>query len=296
MTALLKRIKTKLFIASYKKSLNALEGQYTSAMRGRSLDFDDLREYSIGDEVKDIDWKASARSANPLVKQYVASRKQPVIFVVDGGKNMSAVTDSNETKRDIAISTVGVLGYLAVRHSDSVGLVIGHKQENKRLPNRETESHLERILQAIQFSQEEPAESDIVSQLKYIQKNVKNRTLLVIVADEVPLVPEINTLLKRIQAQHEVLWISIGDGDPLSQVPIGKGIVEDISSGNTIPDYIRMNKKLKEKFLFQETVRKSSIEELVVKAGISHTTIGSEQQVVSKLLKLLERRLHGRRR
>jgi uncharacterized protein (DUF58 family) len=296
MSSLINRVKTKLFIASYKKSLHALDGQYVSAMRGRSMDFDDLREYTSGDEVKDIDWKASARSATPLVKQYIANRKQPVLFVTDGSKSMQAVTESNETKKDLVISIVGVLGYLAIRHSDSVGLLTTQKETMLRIPNKETETHLERILQAINYSVEHPSSSSFIDTLKYIQNTVKNRTLLVIVADETPVTQEMESLLKRLHAQHEVLWVSVGDGDPLSQVPVGKGTVEDILTGAYIPDYIRLNKKLKDRFKKREAERKENINNVLNRIDISHTTIGSQKIVIPRIISLLERRIRERRR
>ncbi|MDN6021363.1 MAG: DUF58 domain-containing protein, partial [Acidipropionibacterium jensenii] len=80
--ALLTKIKANLTIATRRRVPGLLEGQYASTVTGRSLDFSDLREYVLGDDVKDFDWKATARHVTPLVKRYVADRKRTVLLTV----------------------------------------------------------------------------------------------------------------------------------------------------------------------------------------------------------------------
>ena len=95
-------------IHAHRKTIELLEGEYSSIHHGRSHDFDDLREYAPGDEVKDIDWKATARSTVPLIKRYIASRQHNIVFIVDTGRGMAAVAESGEPKKEIAIQAVGV--------------------------------------------------------------------------------------------------------------------------------------------------------------------------------------------
>lgn len=298
MVMLLKRIKTKMYIASHKKALHALEGEYTSLMRGRSMDFEDLRNYADGDDVKDIDWKASARHQTPLVKQYIANRKQPVLFVVDSGRNMNAVTESGDTKKDLALTIVGVLGYLAIRHSDTVSLIVGDENYTNQFQARESETHLERLLQIINSKTTlDSGSSNIEKQLTYVQRNVKNRSLLVIVADEMPLREEVDILMKKLQAKHEVLWVSLTDGNPLELVGSeSTSLVEDIGTGEYIPDFIRKNKKLKETFINQEEQRKYKTTFLLNRLGVSNTSVTKDDEIIYKLLLLLERRMNGKRK
>jgi uncharacterized protein (DUF58 family) len=296
MTTLLKRVKSKLYIASYRKSLHALEGEYVSAMRGRSMDFDDLREYEIGDEIKDIDWKASARSATPLVKQYIATRKQPILFVVDSGRNMSAVSAAGEEKKNIIISIVGTLGFLAIKHSDSVGLIMANAEAKHHIPQRETETHLERILQNINnnISYESP-KSNLFSQLDYLYKNVKTRNLVVVITDEAKRTQETDFLLKRLRVKHEVLWIIIGDGNPLAQDSAKDIIVRDINDDTDIPDFMRLNKTLVNKYAQREKDYRTDTNLYFRDLNISHIFISSEKEVVSRMLQLLQRRFRGKR-
>ena len=123
MAALLPRVKSRLFIHANRRSTNLLEGEYAAITAGRSLDFDDLREYVPGDEVDDIDWKATARTGSPLVKRYKQTRRQDVILAVDTGRGMAAASQGGSPKRDVAILIAGALGYLSLRHGDAVGLI-----------------------------------------------------------------------------------------------------------------------------------------------------------------------------
>ena len=82
------KVKASISIQTRKKTTNLLEGMYNSIYKGKSMNFQDLREYVVGDNIKDIDWKASARSDKILIKQFIAEKKHNVLFIIDSGKKM----------------------------------------------------------------------------------------------------------------------------------------------------------------------------------------------------------------
>src|SRR5688572_7937994 len=123
--SLLGKVQARLAVRARKPSADVMEGEHGSIHRGRSMDFDDLREYAVGDDVKDIDWKATARAGRPLVKRYVATRRHAVLLVVDTGRSMAALAAPGSDKRDVAVLAAGVIGQIAMTHGDSVGLVAG---------------------------------------------------------------------------------------------------------------------------------------------------------------------------
>ena len=123
------KIKANMSIVSSKKTTNLLEGTYKSVYIGKSMNFENLREYVINDEIKDIDWKSSG-SGKLLVKQFVALRKHNIMFVMDRSTSMNANTDSLELKKDIALYSAGTLGYLAIKNGDYVGML---SYENKKV-------------------------------------------------------------------------------------------------------------------------------------------------------------------
>ncbi|WP_285245296.1 DUF58 domain-containing protein [Pseudarthrobacter sp. fls2-241-R2A-127] len=214
MASLLQRVKSKMAIFAHRKARGMLDGEYGSVFRGRSLDFDDLRAYVPGDEVRDIDWKASARHGSPLIRRYVAVRRQTVLLVTDTGRNMAAEARSGEAKKDIAILALGVLGYLAHRHGDVVGLVCGDSATTRSLPAKRGEEHLERLLRHVDaHTRLDGPPSRLQDQLQHVARNVKGRHLLFVVADELPADAATGQLLRRLRAQHEILWLTVRDAD-----------------------------------------------------------------------------------
>jgi uncharacterized protein (DUF58 family) len=214
MTSLLQRVKSKMSIFAHRKARGMLDGEYGSVFRGRSLDFDDLRAYVPGDEVRDIDWKASARHGSPLIKRYVAVRRQTLMLVADTGRNMAAESRGGETKKDIAVMALGVMGYLAHRHGDVVGLVSGDARGSRTHPAKAGEAHLERLLQEVESRTSlDSGPSRLEVQLQHVARTVKGRKLLFVVADELAAAPGLEELLRRLRAQHEILWLTVQDAE-----------------------------------------------------------------------------------
>ena len=96
MGSLLRKVRMRTTIHAHRKVRSVLDGEYGSVHKGRSMDFDDLREYVPGDDIKDLDWKASARHGRPLIKRYIATRQHAVLLVVDTGCTMAALSDAAE--------------------------------------------------------------------------------------------------------------------------------------------------------------------------------------------------------
>ena len=197
MVALLPRVKSRLFIHANRRSTNLLEGEYAAITSGRSLDFDDLREYVPGDEVDDIDWKATARTGNPLVKRYKQTRRQDVIFAIDTGRGMAAASQSGAPKRDVAIQIAGALGYLSLRHGDAVALVTraGGRIQHRR--SRASEAYLETLLRVVESQTRLDADpSDPYELCSYLLRGIPNRSIVVIIGDDVEPAPDIDEALR----------------------------------------------------------------------------------------------------
>lgn len=120
----LSRIRSFISLYSSKVSTNILDGEFRSIYKGRSLDFDELREYVTGDNVRDVDWKASSRTGKLLVRRYVAEKRHNVLFVVDSGRRMTADTSAGEPKSAVAVDTLGVIAYLVNQGSDEYALLM----------------------------------------------------------------------------------------------------------------------------------------------------------------------------
>lgn len=291
------KIRTKLYLPSFKRATHVLEGEYAALTRGRSMDFDDLREYTVGDEIKDIDWKASSRSLTPLVKRYNSNRKHPVTFLVDTGRSMEAITNSNEVKKTLASEVVGILGYIAINHSDTLGFFYGDASKTNRLPYKETETHLNRALSAIWNSTTIASDvTNLTNLLHYGAKGLKQRGITIIVTSEVNLSEADSTYLKRILATQEVFWVTISDANPLEfSVNDRNTVIQDIETLDIIPDFIRNNKEMRNIFNQRESTRVSGFNSYLAKLNVNHVDISTSDSVIPSLIQLLERSARGRK-
>ena len=293
MTSLLQRVKSNMAIFAHRKARGMLDGEYSSVFRGRSLDFDDLRAYIPGDEVRDIDWKASARHGSPLVKRYVAVRRRTVVLVADTGRNMAAAARSGETKKDIAIMALGVIGYLAHRHGDVVGLVCGDSSGTTALPAKGGEAHLERLLRQVDSAATlDAAASRIEDQLDHVVRTVKGRNLLFVVADEVAASPAILQLLRRVRAQHEVLWLTVRDAE-LAQalLPPDQAAPDSysVSGGYPLLAHLARDPAVAAAYANAVADRDDGRKAMLRQAGITEGEVAGSQGVMTALFALLER-------
>ncbi len=294
MPALLTPVKSKLFIVAHRRTWGLLDGEYASVFRGRSLDYDDLREYVTGDEVRDIDWKATARHGSPLVKRWIASRTQTVLFVVDTGRGMAAQTSSGEPKSAVAITLVGMLGYLALRHGDLVALVEGDEEATHGYAAQGREGHLERLLRVIQgHTTLTSPKSRIHDQLEFVGTHYRQRMLLVVVADEHELTDSDVNLVRRLHAQHEILWVTVEDADPTAA---GRGAsAVDVGEDVVLAPEVRFDPRLHAAYATALEARRAALAGALEGLGIVHTRVGSTDRVLSSMFRMLERqRRRGR--
>ena len=295
MDSLLRRVKTRLAIRAHRKVRGLIEGEYRSVFHGRSMDFDDLRPYVPGDEFKDIDWKATARHGAPLTKRYIATRKHTVALVVDTGRDMAALAESGERKRDLAVLAAGTIGYLAIRLGDLVSLVAGTAKKTEYVKPELTESHLERILQRIHTSTTlGAAVSDLVAQLGYVVRTFRRRMIVVVIADDRPLVPAEVALVRRLTVRHELLWLTIADADVMRE-DWASGGMYDVADRAALPSFVREDARLRALFTQAVTDATSRSEELFESLGISSRRVTSAAGVIPGIFRLLEAHNHARR-
>ncbi len=282
-------------IYAHQKVRGLLEGEYGSVFKGRSMDFDDLREYILGDDVKDIDWKATARSGQTLIRRYVAIRKHNVLLVVNTGRAMKAVSPSLEDKMDISVMVAGVMGYLAQKHSDLVALVAGDQDGVHYMPLTERNVQLEQMLQYINNrAKHDGPKSNTAGVFEYIAKNIRRKMIIVVIGDTELIDNDQITLLKRLRAQHEILYVSIEDLSPTEPTHLDSDIY-DIQEPVVLTHFIRSNKSLAKELDEAYKNRRLSNEKSLQRIGINSIVISSEKEVITGLFKLLEKQRHAKK-
>lgn len=293
--SLLRKVRSKLFIHSNLRSIHHIEGSHPSLQHGRAHDFDDLRQYQMGDNARDIDWRATARLGEPVIKRSRIPRMHTVIFIVDTGRRMRAIAPSGVPKKELAILSVGVLGDLAQRYGDSVALFAGSAAGTKRLPPTRSEGGLEFLLRTVNTMIEEGAgSSDLDTLLRQTIRAISSRAVVVIVTDESPFTPETEDLIKRLQVQHDLLWVTIADADPIRSVRGGPTFA-DVDTNWVVPDFAQSDEaliaELHELDLADTRFRAAALRN----RNIADVVVSEPQAGITELLRMLNRRAHARR-
>ncbi|MGW9627253.1 DUF58 domain-containing protein [Microbacterium sp. NPDC055521] len=295
MSSLITQVRAKLFIRSSQKSMHALDGAYASLLRGRSLDFEDLRPYEFGDQVRDIDWRATARHGEPLIKRTKATRKHTVLFLVDTGRGMRALAEDERGKRDLAVLLTGALGFLTVRHGDDFSVVYGDSARVRRLATGSSEGALEHALRTISAAiDSSTAAGDRDALLRYTARNIARRMIVVLVTDEAPLTPDTEGLLRRLAVQHDLLWLTVRDADPVIRPGRGGTHRRDVDSGWAIPDFVHGDAEVMAELAADEAARTAARDATLRRLEITHAEFGAQSTAVSTLLAMLNRRSHAR--
>jgi len=293
--SLLRRVKTTLSIRAHRRVRGLLEGEYTSIFHGRSMEFDDLRPYVPGDEVRDIDWKATARLRTPMTKRFIASRKHTVLVIADTGRNMAALAEHGDTKSDLAILAAGTIGYIAIRHGDRVAMVAGDAEHTVFVEPASTEAHLERMLQKIDSNTTVAAgASEMTQQLEYAVRAFRRRMIVFVIADDRELGPSEQRLVRRLCVQHEVLWLRIGDADLMKPEWSSAGM-HDVHDAASIPAFVRGDPALRAEFAAAVAESSARAEDVFDGFAVSSQRVSSEADVVPGLFRLLEVHRHARR-
>lgn len=298
MTSLLPRVKARVVLHAHRRVRGLLEGEYAAVTTGRGTDFTDLREYVRGDDVKDLDWKASARTGALLVKRFTAERKHHVLLVVATGRGLAAHAEVGTPKRDLAVTVAGVVGWLAVQHGDLVGLLHGDADGVHGLPPRGGELHVERALEQVhEACSPYAAAGDLVALLRHVARTVRCRTILLLVCEDEEPTPEVVALLRRLAVQHEVLVASLGDLDPTT-VPAGSAAYDvDVAGGaGALPAWLRDDPVLAAELADEATARHGRLDEALARLGIAHERVVDADGAVRSVLALLQQHRHARGR
>ena len=275
------KIKANLSIYSNKKTTNILDGTYKSVYKGKSMNFENLREYVINDDVKDIDWKSSARSGTLLVKQFIAEKKHNILFVIDTGKKMDADTDKLESKKELALYTAGTIGYIAIENGDYIGMLFSNDKKIDFKPFKYNLYNLESYLSCY----ERTANIDGVTineLLENVYSKLTKKMIIFIITDLEGLNNIEDDTLKKITQIHDVMLININDN-----YMFGENLY-DISNNEYIPEIMLNDTKLNE---IEKNIKNNLIEknkEKLKKNKISMINLSSIKEINKQIIRLLE--------
>ncbi|MFO8047459.1 MAG: DUF58 domain-containing protein [Desulfosudaceae bacterium] len=226
---IIKKIK-RLHIKSGRLVDAMMAGSYRSVFRGTGIEFEEVREYAIGDDVKTIDWNVSARMGRPFVKRYREERELVLMLLVDLSGSMGFGTNSAR-KRDVAAEAAAILAFNAIRNNDRVGLILFTDQVEKYIPPQKGSSHIWRVIKEIFTYQPEHRGTDIQAALSYLGRVYPKRTIAFLLSDF--LARDCTSGLRTVSKKHELVSVLVSDkGDP-ALPPGGLVTMRDLESGRT---------------------------------------------------------------
>jgi len=276
----LKRYKT---IATDKATSRVLDGSYNSIYKGRSMNFDELREYVPGDEIKDIDWKATSRSQKVLVRQYIAEKRHNIMMVMDANRRMLAETKTGEQKGEVALMAGGTLAYMVTDNGDYVSGLYYHDEKMERSPFKTGFLNLEFLLEGYAKCLTPTNKSNLNGILRYIMHNIKRRMIVVMVTDVEGITGLEDNLLGQITMVHDVLLICVSDSDIF-----GKKVYDVMDTGY-LPPFISTSKAIrKQQLKIMEDMRKQA-EKKLNRYGIPWVEVDTAERVDGKIAELLEK-------
>ncbi len=215
-----------------RRLVNALFlGEYHAIFRGRGIEFDELRPYLPGDDVRSIDWKAYARTGQPLIRRYREDRDLTVIFVVDVSASQLAGAASR-SKADLAAELAAVLALAAIRNKDKVGLLLFASAPERYVRPGGGRTHVLRVVREILWAHPQSRGTDIGAALEYLTGVQKRRATVFLLSDFLTrdYAPQIRAASRR----HDIIAISVRE--PIDEALPAAGIVrlQDAESGQII--------------------------------------------------------------
>jgi uncharacterized protein (DUF58 family) len=218
---------------------DSLAGAYHSVFKGRGMDFDEVREYTPGDEVRTIDWNVTARAGRPFVKKFTEERELTIFLLVDisaSGNFGSGVA----SKRDLAAELASVLAFSAIRNSDKVGLMLYTDRVERYLPPKKGRRHVLRVVRDILYHLPEATGTDTVKALDVANRLLHRRAIVFLISDfETTANPtvaraELRRAMRRTNRRHDLVAVHVEDPREKELPNVGIVALEDAESGEVI--------------------------------------------------------------
>ena len=172
---LYKKIK-QIEITTSRLVTDVFAGQYHSVFKGQGIEFDEVREYQIGDDVKRIDWNVTARTGVPHIKKFIEERELTVMILVDVSAS-ARFASTNELKSQLAAEMSALLALSAIRNNDKVGLIIFTDEIELFIPARKGRAHVLRLIREVLYFEPKGHSTDIIGALEFFSKVTTRKTI-----------------------------------------------------------------------------------------------------------------------
>lgn len=264
-------------------------GEYHSVFKGRGMEFSEVREYQIGDDIRSIDWNVSARFGHPFIKIFEEERELTLMLLVD--LSGSLVFGSVEkTKQQIAAEISAILAFSALKNNDKVGLVLFTDEIEKFVPPKKGKSHILRLVREILSFEPQGNKTNIKGALEYFNHSIKKKTITFLISDFID--DNYDKILKIVSKKHDLVNIILQD--PREKDLLNAGLIKFRDAETEEIRYLdTSNKNVQEYFKNKMEERKNFQSELFLKNKVDTIPIDISSSYIKPLIdffKLREKR------
>lgn len=239
---------------------NIFGGEYQSAFKGRGMEFSEVRAYTYGDDIRQIDWNVTARTGEPFIKMFEEEREQTLMLCVDISSS-GVFGSQSQSKMGLAIEICAVLAFSAIKNSDKVGLVLFTDVIEKVVPPKKGRIHVLRLIRELLTTEPQGTGTDISEALSYVNRLLNRRAIVVMASDFQD--QNYDKQLKITNRKHDLVSIIINDKleddlpdlglIPLKDAETGQEVLVDTSSKTVREAYkkrrIQEKKQIRNRFL-----------------------------------------------
>ncbi|QDT04335.1 hypothetical protein K227x_27250 [Rubripirellula lacrimiformis] len=208
-----------------------LAGGWHSAFKGRGIEFEEVRPYQVGDDIRTIDWNVTARAGEPFVKLFREEREMSVMLLVDLSASQS-FGSHHQTKRELVTELGATLAFSAIKNNDKVGLTLFTDQIEKALPPRTGTRHVLRLIRELLYCDPIGRGTDLRAALDHLGRTASRRSVVFLISDFQD--EGFERTLRVTRRKHDVVPIQIVDRHEVTMPNVGLIRLRDPESGKTV--------------------------------------------------------------
>lgn len=265
-----------------------MAGSYHSVFKGRGVEFDEVREYTPGDDVRSIDWNVTARTGSPHVKRYVEERELTVMLMVD----LSGSTDfgtHDRLKGELAAELCALLAFSAIKNNDRVGLLIFTDQVEKFIPPKKGKNHVLRVIREVLFFSPQQRRTNIPGAIEHLTRVLKRKSVVFLISDFYG--DNLSRPLAVLNQNHDLIAIKVYDQRELDIPPIGFVPFEDPETGEVM--FVdTFSAEFRGRYRAAAEQARRDLESLFKQHKIDSVFIRTDEAYLEPIVELFRRRAH----
>lgn len=286
VSELVKRVRH-IEIKTRSLSNNVFAGEYHSAFKGRGMSFAEVREYQIGDDVRDIDWNVTARTNRPHIKIYEEERELTVMMLVDVSGSLNFGSELR-TQRELVTEIAATIAFSALQNNDKVGMVLFSNKVEKYIPPKKGRKHILYLIRELLNFEPTQHNTDISCGLEFLMQVQRRHSIVFLLSDFID-TPSFEKQLSIATHKHDIVGVKVYD-QRMKELPnVGLMKLQDAESGTTIYVDTSSNKVREQHNLWWNT-EAEKLESTLRKINVNYVSISTSEDYVKPLQLLFKSR------